>query len=58
LALSLAQMGLVTESRKALAKFVELSPQALREAPRAYPFQNESDRAHYLDGLRKAGAPE
>jgi adenylate cyclase len=56
-AMALGQLGLTEDAHEALAKFLELSPNALHEARQAYPFRNDTDRAHYLDGLDKAGLP-
>ena len=58
LAVSLAQLGQRQEARMALTKFLELSPAVPSEVRQAYPFRNEVDLAHYLDGLSKAGLPE
>ena len=55
-AVASAQAGRLDEARSALDKFLELSPDYTLEIARhSYPFRRESDLAHYLDGLRKAG---
>jgi adenylate cyclase len=58
LAVSLAQSGRTDEARQALAKFLEISPGSREAARRAYLFKQESDLAHYLEGLEKAGLPK
>ncbi|MCZ6720127.1 MAG: adenylate/guanylate cyclase domain-containing protein [Proteobacteria bacterium] len=55
----LAQLGRTEEARAALERFLELSPGFTAEAARrSMPFRDETDAAHFLDGLRKAGLPE
>ena len=58
LAVALAQSGRVNEARVALTKFLELSPGSRDAARRAYLFKRDTDLAHYLDGLDKAGLSE
>jgi adenylate cyclase len=58
-AVALAQVGRLGEARSALGNFLDLSPNYTVETARhSYPFRRESDLAHYLDGLRKAGLSE
>jgi adenylate cyclase len=58
-AVALAQVGRLDEATSALGRFLGLSPNYTLEIARhSYPFRRESDLAHYLDGLRKAGLSE
>ncbi len=59
LAMALAQLGREDDAQRALARFLMISPDhTLRSARHSYPFRQEADLEHYLDGLRKAGLPE
>jgi adenylate cyclase len=58
-AVALAQTGRLDEAKSALGTFCELAPGYTVETARhSYPFRRESDLAHYLDGLGKAGLSE
>ena len=56
---ALGHLGLLDEARRMLDALIQREPGFCLEAFRAsYPFKHESDRAHYVEGMRKAGAPE
>jgi adenylate cyclase len=47
------------EAQPYLAKLLELEPQfSVSQFAKTYPFRRDSDREHYMEGLRLAGAPE
>lgn len=57
--MALAQLGRDDEARRALSRFLDLTPQyTLRTARHSYSFLRQVDLDHFLDGLRKAGLPE
>lgn len=58
LAASYAELGRLDEARAQMAEALKLDPELTAEkAGSRRPFKRDEDRAHYLDGLRKAGLP-
>ena len=55
LASSLGHLGRTQEARAALAAWHDLMPVDTDAPDMIYHHKNEADRAHLLDGLRKAG---
>jgi hypothetical protein len=51
--------GRVVEAREAVAMVMRRYPKfSLARHERRVPFANDEHRAHYIEGLRKAGLPE
>ncbi|WP_203423276.1 tetratricopeptide repeat protein [Sinorhizobium sp. BG8] len=57
-AASNAQLGKLDEARAAMAEFSQNDPDWSLEKSAAFHYRNDSDRQHWLDGLRKAGLKE
>ncbi|MEK0086137.1 adenylate/guanylate cyclase domain-containing protein [Benzoatithermus flavus] len=58
LAASYAELDRLEEARAQMAEALRLDPAlTIEKAGARRPFKREEDRAHYLDGLRKAGLP-
>ena len=55
LASSLGHLGRVEEARAALDASRRLIPKSSERPHFLWPYKNESDNEHFLDGLRKAG---
>jgi DNA-binding SARP family transcriptional activator/TolB-like protein/Tfp pilus assembly protein PilF len=56
---SLGHMGEITEAREYLRRLLELEGNfTVERFVRQYPFKHDADRAHYVEGLLKAGVPE
>ena len=61
LAASYAQLGRLDKARVHIKEVLKINPQYSLSKVRAYSqklFKNETDREHYIKGLRKAGLPE
>jgi adenylate cyclase len=61
LAASYAQLGRLDKARVHIKEVLKINPQYSLSKVRAYSqklFKNETDREHYIEGLRKAGLPE
>jgi hypothetical protein len=59
LAASLAQLGRTEEARQESALFMASNPQfTISTWAETQPFRDEGVRAHFVEGLRKAGLPE
>ena len=59
LAASYAQLGRTEEAQAEVAEVLELDPEfSSAHWAEIWPYKNQADRDHYLDGLRKAGLPE
>ncbi len=59
LAASLAQLGRMDEARREAEMFLLTSPHfTISHWAQTQPFRDESTRAHFVEGLRKAGLPE
>ena len=59
LAAALGQVGQIEEAKRALRKAIAVAPASFDMYVRCrVPWHRPEDRAHMLDGLRKAGWPE
>jgi adenylate cyclase len=59
LAAAYGQLGREQDAKAAVAEYLKLTPDfAIARHLERMPFQNQADREHYADGLRKAGLPE
>ncbi|WP_426228381.1 adenylate/guanylate cyclase domain-containing protein [Pararhizobium sp. DWP3-4] len=57
-AASEAQLGHVAKARAIMAEFSKIDPDWSIEQSAAYYYRKDSDRQHWVDGLRKAGLRE
>ena len=58
LAASYGQLGMLAEARRAVAELLAREPAEKTIADVICRFKRAADRAHYAQGLRKAGLPE
>ena len=58
LASALGHLGRAEDARAALESYAALMPRKAERPGLIWRFKNESDNAHFLDGLRKAGLTE
>ena len=57
-AASKAQLGDIAGAKAIMAEFSKIDPDWSIEKSAEYYYRNDSDRQHWLDGLRKAGLKE
>ncbi|MBP1856919.1 adenylate/guanylate cyclase domain-containing protein [Rhizobium herbae] len=57
-AASEAQLGHIAKARAIMAEFSKIDPDWSIEQSAAYYYRRDSDRQHWVDGLRKAGLKE
>ncbi len=57
-AASEAQLGRIDKARAIMAEFSKIDPDWSIEQSAAYYYRRDSDRQHWVDGLRKAGLKE
>ena len=56
---ALGHLGRVDEAKPYVEKLLQIAPGfTVRSHGESYPFANEYDRVHYMEGLRLAGVPE
>ncbi|MCH8144454.1 MAG: hypothetical protein IIA55_07035 [Gemmatimonadetes bacterium] len=59
LAASYAQLGRAEEARAEVDKVLALDPEfSSQDWAEIFPYKNQTDRDHFLEGMRKAGLPE